>query len=65
MSEAARKEYLVGRDLSERLLTQNSIEHFDKAIALDQGFALAELDRANASQSAKEFFDHLKKAVNL
>jgi tetratricopeptide (TPR) repeat protein len=64
-SEEARKEFLQGRDLAERLLAQDSIQHFDKAIALDPNFALAELGRANASQTAKEFFDHLKKAVAL
>src|SRR5215217_9791575 len=64
-SEEARKEFLQGRDLAERLLAQDSIQHFDKAITLDPNFALAELGRANASQTAKEFFDHLKKAVAL
>ena len=64
-SEEARKEFLQGRDLAERLLAQDSIQHFDKAIALDPNFALAELGRANASQTAKEFFDHLKKAAAL
>lgn len=64
-SEEARKEFLQGRDLAERLLVQDSIQHFDKAIALDPNFALAELNRANVSPTAKEFFDHLKKAVSL
>jgi tetratricopeptide (TPR) repeat protein len=64
-SEEARKEFLAGRDLAERLLIQDSIKHFDRAIALDPNFALAELSRANSSQTAKEFFDHLKKAVSL
>jgi len=64
-SEEARKEFLQGRDLAERLLAQDSIQHFDKAISLDANFASAELGRANSSQTAKEFFDHLKKAVAL
>src|SRR5215210_2755697 len=64
-SEEARKEFLQGRDLAERLLAQDSIQHFDKAITLDPNFALAELGRANAAQTAKEFFEHLKKAVDL
>src|SRR5215210_8998260 len=64
-SEEARKEFLQGRDKAERLLAQDSIQHFDKALSLDPNFALAELGRANASQTAKEFFDHLKKAVAL
>ncbi|HET6977891.1 MAG TPA: tetratricopeptide repeat protein [Pyrinomonadaceae bacterium] len=64
-SEEARKEFLAGRDLAEKLRVTDSIAHFDKAIALDPNFALAELNRANVSPSAKEFFDHLKKAVAL
>jgi tetratricopeptide (TPR) repeat protein len=64
-SEEAKKEFLQGRDLAERLLIQDSIQHFDKAIALDPNFAAAELARANSSPTAKEFFDHLKKAVSL
>ncbi|HEU4933948.1 MAG TPA: tetratricopeptide repeat protein [Pyrinomonadaceae bacterium] len=64
-SEEARKEFLAGRDLSEKLRITDSIAHFDKAIALDPNFALAELSRANVSPTAKEFFEHLKKAVSL
>lgn len=64
-SEEARKEFLTGRDLSERLLAQESLQHFDKALALDPEFASAELGRANSSPTAKEFFEHLKKAVAL
>src|SRR6267142_4340656 len=64
-SEEARKEFLLGRDLQEKLLVQDSIQHYDKAISLDPNFALAELNRANVSPTGKEFFDHLKKAVGL
>ena len=64
-SEEARKAFLQGRDLNEKLLIQDSIAHFDKAISLDPNFAWAELSRANVSPTGKEFFDHLKKAVNL
>jgi len=64
-SEDARKEFLAGRDLSEKLRITDSIAHFDKALSLDPNFALAELFRANVSPTAKEFFDHLKKAVAL
>ena len=64
-SEEARKEFLQGRDLSEKLLIQDSIQHFDKALSLDPTFALAELNRAQVSPTGKEFFDHLKKAVSL
>ena len=64
-SEEAREEYLAGRDLQEKLRITDSIAHFDKAISLDPNFALAELNRANVSPTAKEFFDHLNKAVTL
>jgi len=64
-SEEARKEFLLGRGLAEKLLAQDSLQHFDKAIALDPEFASAELARANASGVAKDFFDHQKKAVSL
>lgn len=64
-SEEARKEFLQGRDLAEKLLIQDSIQHFDKAISLDPGFAVAELNRANVSPTGKEFFEHLRKAVSL
>jgi tetratricopeptide (TPR) repeat protein len=64
-SEEARKEFIAGRDLSERLRITDSIPHFDKAISLDPNFAIAELNRATVSPTAKEFFDHLKKAVTL
>jgi len=46
-SEEARKEFTQGRDLNEKLLIQDSIAHFDKAISLDPNFAAAELNRAN------------------
>lgn len=64
-SEEARKEFLQGRDLQEKLLIQDSIQHYDKALSLDPNFALAELNRAQVSPTGKEFFDHLKKAVTL
>lgn len=64
-SEEARKEFLVGRDLSEKLRITDSIAHFDKALSLDPNFALAELLRATVSPTGKEFFEHLKKAVAL
>jgi len=64
-SEEARKEFLAGRDLAEKLRVTDSLQHYDKAISLDPSFASAELNRATSSPTAKEFFDHLKKAVAL
>jgi len=64
-SNEARAEFLQGRALSEKLQAQDSLQHFDKAIALDPDFAMAELARANNSPTAKGFFEHLNKAVAL
>jgi len=64
-SEDARKEFLQGRDLNEKLLIQDSIAHFDKALALDPNFPMAELSRSAVSPTGKEVFDHLHKAVGL
>src|SRR3569833_1323433 len=63
-SEEAKSEFLQGRALAEKLLAQDSLAHFDKAISLDPEFAAAELARANASGTAKEFFEHQQKAVS-
>ena len=64
-SEEAKKEFLLGRDLAEKLLIQDSIQHYDRAITLDSSFAIAELNRATSSPTAREFFEHLNKAVSL
>jgi tetratricopeptide (TPR) repeat protein len=64
-SEEARSEFLRGRDLAERLQITDSYSHFQKAVALDPGFAWAELSVANSAPTAKEFFEHLDKAVRL
>src|SRR5277367_3827108 len=64
-SADAKNEFLQGRDLSDKLLGQECLPHFDKAIALDPDFASAELALATNSPTAKGFFDHLNKAVSL
>lgn len=65
-SEEARKEFLLGRDLFDRGMVQDSIQHFDKAIVLDPEFASAELARAtSAVRDPKGVFEHLNKAVSL
>ena len=65
VAEGTRHLLLAGRDLAEKLRITDSIAHYDKALALDPNFALAELNRAQSSPTAKEFFEHLKKAVTL
>jgi tetratricopeptide (TPR) repeat protein len=64
-SEEAKNEFVQGRDLADRLLAQDSLQHFQKAVALDPDFASAELAWANSAPTAKEFFEHLNKAVSL
>lgn len=64
-SKEARQVYLQARDLAEALRGQNSIEYYQKAVSLDPNFALAELGLANTSPTAKEAFEHLRKAVAL
>jgi len=64
-SDAARKEFLAGQSLSDRLLAHDSLQHYDSALSLDSSFASAELARANNSPTTQEFFAHQQKAVAL
>ncbi len=64
-SEEARREFLQGRDLSEKLRLQNSIQHFENAISKDPNFAYAYLLLAQSAPTAKVFFENMKKAVAL
>ena len=64
-SDEARREFLQGRDLSDRLLLQNSIQRFESAVAKDSNFALAYFNLAQVSPTAKRFFENMKKSVAL
>lgn len=64
-SDEARKLYLQGRDLAEKLRGQESLQYFQQAVEKDPNFALAYLNLANNSPSAKGFFENLDKAVAL
>ncbi len=64
-SETALENYLKGRELSEKLLGQESIQYWEKAIAEDPEFAMAYYNLAIVSPSAKGFFENLDKAVSL
>ncbi len=64
-SPEASAEFLQGRDKFEKLLITDSIQHFQKAAALDSNFALAELSLANTAPTGREFFEHLSRAVSL
>jgi tetratricopeptide (TPR) repeat protein len=64
-SEEARAAYLQGRDQFEKLLITDSVAQFQKAISLDENFALAELAMANAAPTGRDFFEHLNRAAVL
>src|SRR5262245_46702392 len=61
-SDAAKAEYVEGRRLVDNLQITNSLAHFQKAVELDPGFALAELAIANSAPNGTQFFEHLNKA---
>jgi tetratricopeptide (TPR) repeat protein len=64
-SAEALEHYLEGRTLAEKLRGQESIEHFESAIAEDPDFAMAYLNLAFVTPSAKGFFENLDKAKAL
>ncbi len=64
-SKRARELFLSGRDLAERLKAVEAREHFQKALAEDPNFAIAHLNLALTSTSAKEFFAALGQATAL
>ena len=64
-SEEARRLYLEGRDLSEKLRATDSRKLFEQAAAKDKTFALAQVGLANTAGTAKEFFGALNQAVAL
>ena len=63
-SDEARKEYMLGRDLTDRLQTHEANGHFDKAIAADPELAMAYLLRGNGAASTTEFLEFIGKAVS-
>lgn len=64
-SKKAREYYIQGRDLSERLRGQESIQYYEKAIAEDPDFAIAHLNLSFVQPSAKAFFASFNKAKAL
>src|SRR6266540_2443785 len=64
-SAEAKAEFLQGRDMVDKLLITDSVQHFKKAASLDPNFAWAELSLANSAPTGREFFEHLNKAVSL
>src|SRR5262245_34343189 len=64
-SEDARKLYLQGRDLAEKLRATDARKYFEQAAASDPDFALAYVGLANTSGTTTEFIDATKRAVAL
>jgi tetratricopeptide (TPR) repeat protein len=64
-SPEARKLYVDGRDLLERLRATDGRRLFEQAIAKDQSFALAYVGLANTSGTNREFVEAVTKAVAL
>jgi tetratricopeptide (TPR) repeat protein len=64
-SDEARRFYLQGRDLTEQLRAHEGRELYRKALEADPGFAMAHYQLAVNSATAKDFFDHMKHAVDL
>ena len=61
-SQEAKDFFLQGRDLSERLQAVESKEFFEKAVAIDPNFAMANLFLAFAQPTNVGFFGYLEKA---
>jgi len=61
-SNDAKEYYLQGRELVEKLRSQEAIYFFLQALAKDPNFAIANLNMALAQPSAKGFFKYLNKA---
>ena len=63
-SDEARQNFIKGRDLTESLQGQESLQYLDKAIQADSTFASAYLIRSAFQPTAKDFFDDINKAVS-
>jgi tetratricopeptide (TPR) repeat protein len=61
-SAEARKLYLEGRDLVEKLRATDARAKFEQAAAKDPAFALAQVGLANTAPTAKPFFEAVSRA---
>ena len=59
-SDEARKLYLKGRDLAEKLKATDGRQFYEQAVAKDNSFALGYVGLANTSGTTKEFVDATK-----
>jgi tetratricopeptide (TPR) repeat protein len=64
-SPDARALYIKGRGLAELLRTHDAHEVLQQAAAKDSTFAMAQYNLALTAPTAKEFFEHLNRAVAL
>ncbi len=64
-SQEAKEQFLAGRTLVDNLRLTDAIPHFQKAVELDPGFALAHLYLAQTAPTAKRFFAETKLAEEL
>jgi len=64
-SVEAKQQYVKGRTLGENLRAYDSREFLTQAAAKDPGMALAHYNLALNAPTAKDFFEHLKRAVAL
>ncbi len=64
-SNTALENYLMGRDLNEKLRFQDSREFFVRAVAEDPEFALGHLILASVQPTTAAFFDSFNKAKSL
>jgi tetratricopeptide (TPR) repeat protein len=63
-SDEAKQNFIKGRDLTESLQGQESLQYLSKAIQEDSTFAIAYLIRSSFQPTSKDFFDDLNKAVS-
>jgi tetratricopeptide (TPR) repeat protein len=64
-SEDAKKLYLQGRELLDKLRGTDARQLFEQAVAKDPNFALAHIGLANTSGTTKEFIDATTRAAAL
>ena len=64
-SPEARREFVVGRDLSEKLRATDAREHFEEAVRLDPDFALGYLGLATTAPSPLDVFPAMRRAAEL
>jgi tetratricopeptide (TPR) repeat protein len=64
-SNEARKLFIQGRELFERLQGQESLQYFDQATEIDSNFAMAYLYSSFSQPTIVGFFEKLNKAVAL